>query len=93
MMILESGGVIRGYTNWGPFQLPRRTRIHQATYTTGHYFVMRFDSSGAAQYRLRNTLALDPRMIRHSVVRLGEKLEDIVKVEGKVLWRDDHLLA
>lgn len=48
---------------------------------------MRFDSSGTAQSRLRTTLALDPRMVRFSVVKLGEKLEEVVGVEGRASWK------
>ncbi|KAI9829557.1 MAG: hypothetical protein M1826_005602 [Phylliscum demangeonii] len=90
-LVLQSGGVIRGYTNWGLFTLPRRTRMHQAWHTHGHYFIMRFDSSGAAQCRLREKLGLDPRMIRYSVVRLAQKLEHMVDVEGQVPWNNRDL--
>lgn len=47
---------------------------------------MRFDSSGAVQQAVLRTLGLDPRMIRFSVVKLGDKLEEIKDVEGKVDW-------
>ncbi|KAI9790807.1 MAG: hypothetical protein M1816_004765 [Peltula sp. TS41687] len=90
MLVLQSGGVVRGFSNWGPFLLPRKTRIHQATHTKGHYFVMRFDSSGSAQSRLRSTLALDPRMVRFSVVKMGEKLEEVVGVSGRVRWKREE---
>ena len=40
----------------------------------GHYFIMRFDSSAATQAEVRRSLGLDPRMIRFSVVKLGDKL-------------------
>jgi hypothetical protein len=33
--------------NWGAFRLPRVTTKHQARYTEGHHFIMRFDSSGS----------------------------------------------
>lgn len=50
---------------------------------------MRFDSSGPVQQSIRRTLGLDPRMIRFSVVKLGEKLEEVKDVEGAVEWNDD----
>ncbi|KAI9795441.1 MAG: hypothetical protein M1833_007040 [Piccolia ochrophora] len=88
-IILRSGGVVRGLTNWGPFSLPRRTRVHQATYSQGHYFIMRFDASGKIQSSIKRTLGLDPRMIRFSVVKMGDKLEKLAEVEGKCTWRKD----
>ncbi|RPB29736.1 hypothetical protein L211DRAFT_800221 [Terfezia boudieri ATCC MYA-4762] len=83
LIVLNSGGVVRGYTNWGMLLLPTRAKKHQATYTHGHYFLMRFDSNGKAQQTVRNTLGLDPRMIKFSVVKLGERLDQIDSVSGK----------
>lgn len=47
---------------------------------------MRFDSSANVQHAIRRTLGLDPRMIRFGVVKLGDKLEDIKDIAGKVEW-------
>jgi small subunit ribosomal protein S6 len=49
---------------------------------------MRFDSSGSVQSSIRRTLGLDPRMINFSVVKLGDKLEEIKDIEGKVEWNN-----
>ncbi|KAL3480396.1 ribosomal protein S6 [Aspergillus californicus] len=87
IQVLRSGGVVRGYTNWGVFRLPKPTTKHQARYTSGHHFIMRFDSSGPVQTAVRRTLGLDPRMIRFSVVKLGDKLEEIKGVGGSVEWK------
>ena len=54
---------------------------------------MRFDSSGPVQAAVRRTLGLDPRMIRFSVVKLGDQLEEIKDVEGKVEWRNTRSLT
>ncbi|KAI9801212.1 MAG: hypothetical protein M1825_003486 [Sarcosagium campestre] len=86
-LVLRSGGVVRGLTNWGPFMLPRRTRVHQATYSEGHYFIMRFDASGRTQSTMRRNLGLDPRMIRFSVVKMADNLEKSATIEGKCVWR------
>ncbi|EEP78510.1 conserved hypothetical protein [Uncinocarpus reesii 1704] len=53
---------------------------------------MRFDSSGAVQQEVRRTLGLDPRMIRFSVVKMGEKLGEIKDVEGRIQWNDRQRL-
>mgnify|MGYP003740238263 CR=1 FL=1 len=85
---MRSGGVVRGYTNWGTFRLPKPTTKHQARHTEGHHFIMRFDASGPVQQAVRRTLSLDPRMIRFSVVKLGNKLDEIKDVPGKVEWNN-----
>ncbi|KAI9740186.1 MAG: hypothetical protein M1834_004764 [Cirrosporium novae-zelandiae] len=92
-IVLSTGGIIRGYTNWGPFTLPKPTVKHQARYTQGHYFIMRFDSSGQTQQSVRSTLALDPRMIRFSVVKMGSTLQEIKDVSGKVFWNNKSMLS
>ena len=86
-IILNSGGVVRGITNWGICLLPNSVRKHQSTYHQGHYFLMRFDSSVKAQNSLRKTLDLDPRMVRHSVVKMGNTLKSIKDIGGKVEWK------
>ena len=45
-------------------------------------------ASGTVQSNVRRTLGLDPRMINFSVVKLGDKLEEIKDVEGKVGWNN-----
>jgi len=86
-LILNSGGVVRGLTNWGTFFLTKPTRKHQATYDSGHHFIMRFDSSPKTQEIVRTTLGLDPRMIKFSVVKMGSTLQEIKDVAGQVEWR------
>ncbi|KAJ5633817.1 hypothetical protein N7528_001659 [Penicillium herquei] len=86
--VIRSGGVVRGYTNWGTFRLPKVTTKHQARYSEGHHFIMRFDSSGPVQASVRRTLGLDPRMINFSVVKLGDKLAEVKDVEGKAGWNN-----
>ncbi|KAI1773650.1 ribosomal protein S6 [Hypoxylon cercidicola] len=71
-LVLQQKGVIRGIANWGVFLLPKAISVHQMRHRTGHYFAMRFDSSVATQHAVRNMLALDPRMIRHASVKLGD---------------------
>lgn len=91
-LILRSRGVIRGITNWGPFLLPKPTRAHQTKHHHGHYFLVRFDASAAAQAAMCRALKLDPRMIRFSVIKLAERLgtrgqiAGLEAVEGRVDW-------
>ncbi|KAG9735030.1 ribosomal protein S6, partial [Aureobasidium melanogenum] len=88
-IVLNSGGVVRGITNWGVFHLPKPMRKNTVTHNTGHYFVVRFDSSARTQHAVRRTLGLDPRMLRYSVVKMGGTLDELRSVVGEVQWRAD----
>ncbi len=48
---------------------------------------MRFDAGPHAQRLVRKTIAIDPRMIRCGVVKLGDTLAEIAPWEGKARWR------
>ncbi len=50
---------------------------------------MRFDASPATQRLVYKTVAIDPRMIRCGMVRLGETLGKIKDVRGRVEWTGD----
>ncbi|GAB7347207.1 hypothetical protein MBLNU459_g3313t1 [Dothideomycetes sp. NU459] len=85
-IVLNAGGVVRGVTNWGTFLLPKPARKHKTLHHSGHYFIVRFDSSARTQHAVRRTLGLDPRMIRYSVVKMGGTLDEIKAVAGKAEW-------
>jgi len=88
-LILNSGGTIRSIKNWGISSLPKRTRKHQAIYTDGHYFIMRYDASSQIQDNVRKTLGLDPRMIKFSSVKLGDgTLESLSKIGWNIPWAE-----
>ncbi|KND90874.1 37S ribosomal protein MRP17, mitochondrial [Tolypocladium ophioglossoides CBS 100239] len=86
-LVLKNGGVVRGLANWGVFSLPKPVSVHQMKHTHGHYFVMRYDASTKVHHDLRNTLRLEPRMIRSAHVKLGDgKLETLSRF-GAPRWR------
>ncbi|EKD19850.1 mitochondrial 37S ribosomal protein bS6m [Drepanopeziza brunnea f. sp. 'multigermtubi'] len=86
-LILRNGGTIRGIRNWGVWSLPKRTRKHQALYSDGHYFIMRYDASSKVQDDVRKTLGLDPRMIKFGSVKLGDgTLEKLSRIGGEIPW-------
>ncbi|KAK3986957.1 ribosomal protein S6 [Cladorrhinum sp. PSN332] len=86
-MILQRGGVIRDIANWGVFALPRAVSKNQQRHTRGHYFVMRYDCGIQANEAVRQTLSIDPRVIRATNVKLGDgKLERLSRF-GKIEWR------
>lgn len=86
-LVLAQGGVVRGITNWGPFLLTKPVKKNQVRHDSGHHFIMRFDASPKAQELVRKTIAIDPRMVRCGVVKMGSKLRDIVDVKGQVEWQ------
>jgi small subunit ribosomal protein S6 len=85
-VVLRGGGVIRGFTNWGVFLLPKPRTKHQTKYHNGHYFIMRFDSSAKVQHSVRRTLSIDPRLLRYTMVKMGNTLEEIKDIPGKAKW-------
>ncbi|KAI1160864.1 hypothetical protein F5B18DRAFT_473212 [Nemania serpens] len=85
-LVLRQKGVIRGLQNWGEFSLPRTISAHQMRHTTGYYFAMRFDASVSTQEEIRNMLRLDPRMIRHSSVKLGDGKLGTMSRLGAIDW-------
>ncbi|KAF3904172.1 hypothetical protein AA313_de0207148 [Arthrobotrys entomopaga] len=86
MQVLTNGGVIRGINNWDVTHLPKKIRKHQASHSMGHYFLMRFDCDPSTQKIVRDTLGVDPRMLKFSVVKMGDKLDDISRVSGACGW-------
>lgn len=87
MLVLASGGVVRGITNWGTFLLTKPKVRTQVLQDSGHHFIMRFDCSPEAQYLVRKTIAVDPRVLRCGVVKMGATLKEIKDVKGTVQWR------
>lgn len=49
--------------------------------------MMRFDCSPATQELVKKTVAVDPRMLRCGLVKVGGKLTEIAGVPGKVRWK------
>ncbi|KAI1071132.1 hypothetical protein LB507_009590 [Fusarium sp. FIESC RH6] len=86
-LVLKNGGVVRGLANWGVFSLPKPISVHQMKHTHGHYFVMRYDAAAKVHHDVRNTLRLEPRMIRAAHVKLGDgKLESLARF-GPPKWK------
>ena len=48
---------------------------------------MRYDCAASTQQNVRKMLALDPRVVKFGVVKMGRTLEEIKGVEGAVRWR------
>lgn len=48
---------------------------------------MRFDCSPTTQELVKKTVAVDPRMLRCGLVKVGGKLKEIAGVPGEVRWK------
>jgi len=60
---------------------------HQVQHTKGHYFIMRYDAGIKTHQEVKETLKVDPRIIRATGVKLGDqKLETMTRF-GAVPWR------
>ncbi|KAG8686218.1 hypothetical protein FRC08_012681 [Ceratobasidium sp. 394] len=87
--VMNHGGVVRKINNLGTRTLPQRMRSHQQWQTAGDYWTMHFDSSPSVMQALGARLRQDPRVIRINTIKLGEKLEDIVKTREKTVHYDN----
>ncbi|CAG8499886.1 11642_t:CDS:2 [Paraglomus brasilianum] len=81
--VLNNGGAVRGFSSWGTLALPTRTRRHQEYHTEGYYWLMHFDTNPIIVQALQKKFKTDPRVIRGNIIKLGEKLEDIVERPDK----------
>ncbi|CAG8533411.1 3289_t:CDS:2 [Acaulospora morrowiae] len=81
--VLERGGVVRGFENWGAMPLVVRTKRHQVYHTHGHFWLMHFDTNPVVLHDLRKRLNSDPRVIRGNLVKLGDKLREIAERPDK----------
>ncbi len=59
----------------------------QVLHDSGHHFILRFDCSPETQALVHKTVAIDPRMLRCGLVKMGSTLKEIMAVPGRVRWR------
>ncbi|ORY87692.1 30S ribosomal protein S6 [Protomyces lactucae-debilis] len=64
--VVQNGGVVRS-----------PVKKYQATYDDGNYMIMKFDTNPRVQKDVSLTIKLDPRVLRHSIVKLGDKLDEL----------------
>jgi len=71
--ILQRNGVIRHIVNLGVLQLPQKIRAFKTSHVDGHYFLLRFYAGPYVIQDIKQSLKLDPRLLRVNVVKLGAK--------------------
>ncbi|KAG4300710.1 hypothetical protein PCANB_002957 [Pneumocystis canis] len=77
--IINKGGIIREFEDWGNMILPKKIKKYQEIHYEGHHWTMLFDSNPQTQLEINKILKLDPRIIRHSIIKLGSRLYEISK--------------
>ncbi|KAI9030055.1 30S ribosomal protein S6 [Phycomyces nitens] len=83
--VLQRGGVVRGFDNWGEMKIPHRIKRHQAYFNEGQYWVMHFDANPLIVKDLSKNLLVDSRVLRHTFIKLGDKLETSIARPDKSL--------
>ncbi|KAG8936848.1 hypothetical protein FRC03_009600 [Tulasnella sp. 419] len=78
MTVMNNGGVVRSLNSWGSHVLPSRARRHKQYHTIGDYWTIHFDASPPLMQTVANQLQQDPRVVRWTTTKIGERLEDIL---------------
>ncbi|GJE95915.1 ribosomal protein S6 [Phanerochaete sordida] len=81
--VMDRGGVVRKLNSWGTMTLPQRMHRRRKWHDVGDYWTMNFDASPKTLHSLDNILKHDPRVIRWTMIKLGEKVEDVVQPPSK----------
>lgn len=76
-LLIDNGGAVRGTQYWGRRTLPQKARRHQQWHTEGDHFLMQFDTNPRVLNTLSSRLRSDPRVIKWTTLKLGERLEQI----------------
>ncbi|KAG6886156.1 hypothetical protein C0993_000674 [Termitomyces sp. T159_Od127] len=80
--VLKEGGVVREIKYLGALSLPQRMRRHKAVHSVGDYWTLHFDTAPRTLRSLNAIMRRDPRVIRWTVLKLAEKVEDVAE-EGQ----------
>ncbi|KAG5353766.1 putative 28S ribosomal protein S6, mitochondrial [Termitomyces sp. J132] len=82
--LLNAGSVVRDIKYMGTLTLPQRMRRHKAIHTCGDYWTLHFDTAPRTLRTLNAIMRRDPRVIRWTVLKLADKVEDIAEEGHKV---------
>ncbi|KAI0344603.1 hypothetical protein BDW22DRAFT_1354694 [Trametopsis cervina] len=80
--VMKNGGVVRNIESLGTLTLPTRMK---KTHDIGDYWTMNFDASPRILTSLREILHYDPRVLRMTTLKLGDRIEDVVKPRAKTI--------
>ncbi|KAJ3154785.1 Axonemal dynein light intermediate polypeptide 1 [Geranomyces variabilis] len=78
IQVLDSRGVVKGFELLHTNQpLPYRMKRHQEIFDSGDYWCMQFFSSPETRKKLSKSLDFDERVIRHTIMKVGESMSEI----------------
>ncbi|KAF4621278.1 hypothetical protein D9613_000755 [Agrocybe pediades] len=77
--VLNNGGVVRNINSWGTKTLPQKMKRHGPYQTVGDYWTMHFDTSPRTLRSLNGILRRDPRVLRWTVLKVADRVEDLSK--------------
>ncbi|KDQ53595.1 hypothetical protein JAAARDRAFT_72542 [Jaapia argillacea MUCL 33604] len=86
--VMEPGGVVRSIDYYGTRTLPQRMHRHAQYFTTGDYWTMHFDTNPATLRELNRMMRQDPRVIRWTMLKLGDKVDQITGPKAKTISID-----
>ncbi|KAF8967858.1 ribosomal protein S6 [Flammula alnicola] len=84
MHVMNSGGVVRNINSWGTRTLPQRMKRHGPLQSVGDYWTLHFDASPRTLRSLNGIMRRDPRVLRWTVLKLADRVEDLSKEGQKV---------
>jgi len=88
-LLLDNGAAVRQIEFHGTRTLPQRMKRHKALHDAGDYWSMHFDTSPRILATLNERLRTDPRVVRWTMLKLGERLEDVVRAPGTTIGVDE----
>ncbi|PPQ97376.1 hypothetical protein CVT26_006610 [Gymnopilus dilepis] len=86
--VMNNGGVVRNINSWGTMTLPQRMKRHGTPQSVGDYWTLHFDCSPRTLRSLNGIMRRDPRVLRWTVLKLADKIEDLAKKGEKTLLSD-----
>ncbi|KAF9451941.1 hypothetical protein P691DRAFT_698162 [Macrolepiota fuliginosa MF-IS2] len=92
--IMNAGGVVRKVESWGTMQLPQRMKKKRtnAYEHIGDYWTLHCDTSPQTLRSLNNFMRRDPRVLRWTVLKLGDRVEDVAR-QGRKLTHQSPAAA
>jgi small subunit ribosomal protein S6 len=84
MHVMNSGGVVRKINSWGTQTLPQKMKRNGPLQSVGDYWTLYFDASPRTLRSLNGIMRRDPRVLRWTVLKLADNLEDLAKQGQKM---------
>ncbi|PVU94903.1 hypothetical protein BB561_002187 [Smittium simulii] len=84
--VLDQGGAVRGFMRMSNDQpLPYKIRKDKIWQTNGMYWAFHFYSNPTVANNLLIEMRKDDRVLRANLVKVGDKLNDYIKLKDKTI--------